>query len=326
MFYVGIDISNKTFNATKLAAPEQIIFFGKEFENARNGFRELEILIPEKDKHTIVLEATGVYGEQLCLYFHATGYRVCVEAPQYVRRAFRLKRKNDRVDSNMIAEYGFRYSDKLTTYTPRSSIYEDIVSLLNIREMMNRQKTSHKNILKALKKKGYLPASLKQHQDTLDYLEQAIEDTDDLLKHTLMSDPHVAQHIINLKSMPGVGYWWAANFFVITNGFHNLDYRKICCYVGIVPHEHSSGTSIKKHPRSDREGSDRMRKALYLSSMSVIRLDGKLRKQYLETVVRGKPKRLAQNNIACKMVKIACAIVREGKPYEESHKSINPLL
>lgn len=325
MYYVGIDISNKTFTATKLATPDTIIFFGKEFENTPDGFRTLEALIPEKAEHTLILEATGVYGEQLCLYFQQAGYRVCVEPPQYVRRAYRLKRKNDKVDSNMIAEYAFRYVDKLQTYTPRSPIYEDVVSLLNNREILIKQRTAHKNILKSLRKKGHLPTSITQHQDALDYLDQIIKDTDALLK-AVMLDPGIAQHIINLKAMPGVGNWWAANFFVITNGFHNLNYRKICCYVGIVPHEHTSGTSVKKRPRSDKEGSDRMRKALYLSSMSVIRLDGKLRTQYLNTIARGKPKRLAQNNIAVKMIKIACAIVREGRPYQPDHKSINPLL
>lgn len=329
MYYVGIDISNDTFTATMLANPNQILFYGKEFNNTLTGFIQLDTLLSEKsekDDLVLILESTGVYGEQLCTYFYRANYRIYTEPPQYVRRAFRLKRKSDKVDSKMIAEYGYRYSDQLHTWEPRNSIYEEVISILNNRELFVKQRTAHKNIIKALIHKEYPPESLKQHQDALHYLEQSIKTTDELLKQTIMSDSNVAQHIINLKTMPGVGYWWSANFFVITNGFHNLSYRKIACYVGIVPHEYTSGTSVKKHPRSDRKGSDRMRKALYLSSMSVIRLDGKLRTQYLNTIARGKPKRLAQNNIAAKMLKIACAIVRDGKPYEPTHKSINPLL
>ena len=191
---------------------------------------------------------------------------------------------------------------------------------------MSNSELPRKNVIKALRHKNYTTETLKLHEHALDYLNQVIKDTNDLLQQMLMSDPDIAQHIINLKTMPGVGLWWAANFFIISNGFHNLNYRKLACYCGTIPHEHESGTSVKKRPRSDRQGSDRMRRALYLSSMSVLRLDGKLKKQFLETIARGKPRRLAQNNIANKMLKIACAIVREGRSYEPTHKSLNPLL
>ena len=143
MYYVGIDISNQTFHATKIETPENVLFYGKEFDNTEAGFKALRILL-DREEDSIVLESTGVYGEQLCLYFYQARFHVFAEPPQYVRRAFRLKRKTDKVDSRMIAEYGFRYADQLHPWKPRSPIYEEVLAILNNQELLVKQRTATK--------------------------------------------------------------------------------------------------------------------------------------------------------------------------------------
>ena len=157
MLHIGIDISKDEFSVCGLTAPQNILFSGKDFLNDVTGYVAFYALVldieQEKGNIIICMESTGVYGEKLCHYLHRAGYNVHVEPPQYVRRAFRLKRKTDRVDARMIAEYAFRFRDQLHPWTPQDEVLEQIRTLLNNREIFQRSKTAHKNMLKSLKEK-----------------------------------------------------------------------------------------------------------------------------------------------------------------------------
>ena len=90
--------------------------------------------------------------------------------------------------------------------------------------------------------------------------------------------------------------------------------------------EHTSGTSVYRKPRSRQYGPSRMRKLLYLAAMSVSTHNVQFRAYYLRKVAEGKPKRLVLNNIANKLVKIICAVVKTETPYIPNYKSVNPAL
>ncbi len=71
-----------------------------------------------------------------------------------VHRAFEKDRpKTDAIDSTMIAEYAWRYRDKLTLWTPHEAVVEQIKVLLTTREQIVKQQTAFSNSRKALKRK-----------------------------------------------------------------------------------------------------------------------------------------------------------------------------
>lgn len=331
MIYIGIDIAKDNFVASALETPQKLLFYGKSYPNCQSGFADfLFSLINQgltEQETVVVLESTGVYGEQLCYFLHKQTFTVCVEPAQYVRRAFRLKRKTDKVDSKMIAEYGYRYRDQLHPWQPRNELIEQFQTLLVNRELFIKERTAHKNIMKALKHKQNL-SLVHYHQETIDFLKGQIKAIDEQLIILVAkeSDSEIQNHFMNLMTLPGVGMLWAANFFVISNGFHNLNYRSLASYLGIVPHEYESGSSVYRKPRTDKTAPDMMRKLLYLSAISIIRLDGPFKAYYQRKKAEGKNGKLILNNIANKQLKIACAIVRDRRPYIKSYRSLNPIL
>ena len=325
MLCIGIDISKNTFHASGIYDPQTPFFEGIQFDNTSDGFVEFLHFIDFRPDVIMCMESTGVYGEKLWHHLHYSGYAIHVEPPQYVRRAFRLKRKNDNVDSRMIAEYAYRYADQLHPWKPQNRLIEQIRTLLNNRELFQKEQTAHKNMLKAIQAKEEQKLT-HYHQKTIEFLKNATKELDEELKKLIEEqDNSVSIGFECVLSVPGVGWQWAANFYIATGGFQHLNYRQIAAYLGLVPYEYDSGTSVHRKPKTDRRGSDQFRRLLYLSAISIIRREGKFKQYYQTKKAEGKNGKVILNNIQNKLLKIACACVREKKPYHEGHRSINPL-
>ena len=325
--YIGIDLSKDVFHASGLYTPQKTSFQGVEFLNSEKGFIDfLNFLFDmnlSSDSLLVCMESTGVYGERLCHYLHKVGFSVFSEPPQYVRRAFRLKRKTDRVDSQMIAEYAFRFCDQLHRWKPQDKLIEQVRTLLNNREIFQKGQTAHKNILRALGQKEIQDLD-NYHEETISFFSDRMKEIDDKLKALIKdADQDVRTGFEMLLSIPGVGWQWAAYFFIVTKGFHYLNYRKLAAYLGLVPYEHQSGSSVYKNPKTDRSGPNAFRKLLYLSAISVCR--GQFKSYFQQKKVEGKNGKLILNNIENKLLKIACACVRDKKSFHPGHRSVNPL-
>jgi transposase len=325
MHYVGIDISKDTFTATLLTDPESLVFFGETFENTESGFKRLLKRVDAFDisnETPFIMEATGVYGERLSTFLYKADRAVYVEPPVKISRAFRDDEKTDPIDSRMIAEYGFRYRDQLHAWKPKDRIVEEIRVLMVNRELFVKQRTASKNVLKAMKHKT--EQELKNfYQEQIDFLSSQINTIEKAMKTTFQQNAVMQQHVTNLDTIPGVGLIFIANFFDVTDGFSHINYRSLAKYLGIIPRRHQSGTSVKKRPRSKKTGPARMRKQLFLSSMTSIKTEGPLKEYFYKRQATGKNGKIVLRIIANKLLKIACAVVLSSQPYDPEYKSIH---
>ena len=152
--FTGIDIASASFTvAIHLAGVKPVTL-----PNSGDGFEQLLLWLKASgvnSSNTIVcMEATGVYTEHLCYFLHSKGFRVAVEAPQKVRRAFINDiYKNDSVDSLRIAEYAFRFQDQLPLWAPSQKIVEQVKTLLATREQLTGHLVANQNALKAVERK-----------------------------------------------------------------------------------------------------------------------------------------------------------------------------
>jgi transposase len=274
------------------------------------------------------MEATGVYGEALCYFLHNLGYSVAVEAPLKVKRAFQPDgHKTDAVDSLQIAEYAIRFSDELKLWSPREEVVEQIKSLLSTREQLVKQKTANKNILKALERKVISSRiAMKSLHKVIKNLDNEISNLEKEIEKLIKSQPQLQQTVNNLKSAPGTAMLLSAHLLTITNGFtQTVTARQLASYLKICPYRHESGSSIYKSPRSKKYGPSTMRKLLHLAARSVVTHNKNFRRYYLRKLEEGKPKKVVLNNVANKMLKVLCAIIRDQTPYNDNYKSINPI-
>jgi transposase len=329
--YVGIDPASESFTASLLYGPGRCKTASQPFENSSEGLAALEHWLRTEEvsvaQAILCVENTGVYSEALCYDLHERGYRLALLDPRTIWKAFGDGQpKNDPLDSQKIAEYGFRYADKLQIWRPREVIIEQVRVILSTREQLVQQKTATQNTRSTLSRKVIqTPAANQALEATQNHLKSQIDALEKELRRLISSHPTLMQGVSLLMSAPGVSWLLSAHFVVLTEGFTEIpQYRTLAQYLGISPNEHTSGTSVRKRSRSRRYGPSAARKLLHLAARSLRTHEESSRRYFLEKTAQGKPKRLVLNNISNKLLKRLCAMLRSGTPYTPEHRSLNP--
>lgn len=331
--FVGIDIAADDFSTAGINNPDSELFSIEKISNDIDGFSKFLKLLKEhnfKESNTIIsLEATGVYGENISYFLSSKGYRVALVDPRKVKESINdSPRKNDLLDAKRIAEYAFRYTDKLSEWKPRDAIIEQLKVLLSTRESFVKQLNENQNALGTITRKYYqTPKANQAYQSIIEQLKAGIKSLDNEIKKIINKDDSFKKTLSLLLSVPGVGVLLASNIMVLTNGFtSHLNYREVASYIGICPYEKTSGRTLYKRPRSKRYGPARLRKLLYLASLSVRTHNQSFKKYFLRKTAEGKPSHLVLNNIANKLLKIIFAVLKTETVFINNYKSINPIL
>jgi transposase len=332
-FFVGIDIASATFTSAVGSMGErwQIVVHPATFANEYDSFSKYLSWLQEHgvkpDNCVICMEATGVYCEILAHFLVANGYKVAIEPPLKVKRAFKPEgHKSDPVDGQQIAEYAYRFWDELALWSPRKEILEQIKTLLTAREQFVVEKTGHQNSLLALKRK-FVRTSLAEesHEKAIAEQKTHIQELEKEIERLIDQDPDLRNMMALLISIPGVGMLLAAHMLVVFQSAPQpYSHKSLAAFIGICPYEDSSGTSIYHTPTSRHYGPSGLRRLLFLAAMSNSTHQRQFQLYFLRKVQQGKPKQLVMNNIANKLLKIMVAVVRSKTKFIPNYCSIYP--
>jgi len=332
-FYVGIDIASASFTSSVGCMNDlwQIVLGPATFANEYDSFAKFRGWLEEKGIHAsncvICMEATGVYNEILAHFLIANGFFVAIEPPLKVKRAFKPEgHKSDAVDSTQIAEYAFRYLDKLSAWAPRREVLEQIKTLLTVREQFVVDKTGHQNALHALQRKAIrIPLAESLHERVIDEIKRHIKDIETEVQRLIDQDPDMRNMATLLISIPGVGLLLAAHMLVLFQSAPKPDSPKsLAAFIGICPYEDTSGSSRQHASTSRHYGPPALRRLLFLAALSISTHQPQFRLYFLRKVQEGKPKQLVVNNLANKLIKIMVAVVRTKTKFIPNYRSINP--
>lgn len=333
--FVGVDVSSETFTASIGKFEEQtgwkIVAKPTTFQNAYDAFSQFLYWLNTNDAPSndciVCMESTGVYGEALAYFMVSNEYKMVIEAPLKVKRAFDPEgHKSDPVDSRQIAEYAYRFYDQLRYWSPKDVVIEQLKTLLTVREQLVEQRTAHKNAIRAIKRKVVrTPLAEDVHEKTIKELGEHIKAVEKEIKRLIDDDPSSRELHRLIKSVPGIGSI-LATFLVVTMYSAPEPYnpKALAAYIGICPYENSSGTSRHKKATSRHYGPSPMRRLIHLAAMSVRQHSPEFERYFLRKLREGKNKKLILNNIANKLLKIVCAIARTRTPYIPGYRSINP--
>lgn len=330
-YSVGIDISSESFTVSIISEPGVGLCEAIDYDNNPEGFDKLTtwfktLKLTPRDM-IICMEATGVYGELLCHYLHEHKYRIAVDHPLKVKRAFNpTGHKTDAVDSRQIAEYAFRFYDSLNIWEPKKAIVDKLKAMITTRELLVKHRTAEKNIRSTIMRKKIIPeAVISVLENGIKSLSANIMTIEKAMAELISSQPRLRQIVDILKTEPGVQELLATNILVITNGFtQEKTGKQLSSYLRLAPLRYESGKSVYRKPRSPKYGPGIPRKLLHLAARSITTHNPRFRKYYLQKQLEGKDNYLIYNNVANKMLKIMCALIRDQKPYSDKHVSINP--
>ena len=331
--YVGIDVASMSFTSAVGCMGEkwQIVVRPAQFANEYDSFAKYLHWLQEHevkpDNSVICMEATGVYNEVLAHFLVANRYRVAIEPPLKVKRAFKPEgHKSDPVDSCQISEYAYRYWDELSLWAPRQELLEQIKTLLTTREQFVAEKAGHHNALLALKRKAVrTPLAERAHEKAIGELKSHVQHLEAEIQRLIDQDPDFRNTVALLISIPGVGMLLAAHILLtIQSGPQPVSPKSLAAFIGICPYEESSGSSLHYTATSRHYGPPGLRKLLFLAAMSVRTHNAQFKTYFLRKLQEGKPKKLIINNIANKLLKIMVAVVRSNTAFIPNYRSVNP--
>ena len=329
----GVDVSAESFAVTVIDHRDDTYYLGKVYANDLEGITQCvsDIAAEGIDVNEAVfcLEHTGVYCEMLCFVLTQRGLTVALVDPEKVRRsADDPKHKDDLLDSVRIAEYGGIYNKRLTPWTPNDPLVDLIAQRLVVREQLVKQRTALKNQRTVAQRKWiHDPVTLDMLETQIKHLKEQITALERSMLEVVQSSPVLAHGYRLLVSIPCVGFCTAMNLIVITRGFTaKRTYRRLAAYLGVAPRRRQSGTSFDMGNHSRGYGPSLMRKALHMSARSAKRSVTHSRLYFERKKAQGKNGRLIMNNLVNKQLRLICAVLNSGQPYNKNFVSIPPML
>lgn len=295
---VGIDIAKQTFTA----CISQYYISGElrqsdvaEFENDKTGFNQLvkwsRKLLFAQTPAMFLMEATGVYYEQLAYHLHRLDFQVSVVLPnksKHYAMSLNIKSKNDAIDAQVLSAMGC--FQKLPLWSPPATIYKDLRAMTRFREDLIKQHATLKNHLEALGcSENPLPSIAKTYKKLLKEVEKAIEDNDQQIRKLVESDEKLNEKVGKLETIKGVGFNTIVVILAETQGFKMISSRKqLASYAGLDVIERQSGTSICGKTRISKKGNSHIRNALYFPAMVASRFNKPLKEDYLRIIDKNK--------------------------------------
>jgi len=313
--YIGIDISKNTFD---IAFKSQNKMNIRVFDNSIKGFRQFLKIIPPEGH--CVMEATGPYYLKLAAFLFKHKLSVSVRNPLIIKRFMQMvlqRTKTDKMDAKTISEYGEKMDPPL--WTPPEEWILSLQQKQTAVEMLDKQIQMLKNQIEAFS------CSIVKDKSTIKSLETAVRN----LKKVKGKIETEAECILkennnemyqNLLSISSLGPKAVSHLITITHGFKKFETcKQLQAYVGFCPRIFRSGTSVRGRGAICKMGMSRLRKILYMCSLTAVKYNPQCKELYDRLVNAGKAKKLALVAVANKLLRQAFKIAKSGTKYDKNY-------
>lgn len=339
---IGIDFSKETFDATVLdlsktngVLPASINGMHEKFQNSKRGFQQLLAWIKKSTKQKpsndwmFCGEQTGKYSHGLCDFLFEKGLDMWIEAPLRIKRCMGIARgKNDSLDSLRIAEYAYRYQDKMIIYQPISEAIAQLKELFLARQKFVEQRKAlfvrNSTCTEYSKGSEAEKTVAKLSRKLIEQYDESIEKLEEEMQAIIDSNEDILETFECITSIKGISLINASAFIIYTNNFKDFgaDPRRIASYWGVAVFAQDSGTSVH-HPARTSPMCSKMLKSLLSEAAVAARLyNPDIKRYYNRLIAKGKHKGVALNNVKNKLVHIITALAVNKTKYVEGYESI----
>jgi transposase len=269
-------------------------------------------------------EDTGIYSLPLAYYLSDNGLSYWQVPAIEIKRSKGISRgKSDKTDSKGIAFYAYSHMHKfrLSSLSPKS--IQKLRLLFSEREKILKGLSSFERTSenKDFVSKEVFNCVASINKSVVMQLKKALGRIEAKMLEAIASENNLNQQYGLLKSVPGIGMQTAIYLIIATKAFESFgNWRQMACYAGVAPFEYSSGSSIrgrtKVHPLADKK----MKSLLNMCAIVAVRYDKELKTYYERKLKDGKPKMLVINNVRCKLLGRAFAVISRQTPYINTFK------
>lgn len=332
--FAGIDVSKEKIDVCLIVNGDRNRIEHAVFDQSNRGFTQLYGWLKQLTGNCLpklitCVENTGLYDDALIHYLQGRQLVLSVENAYNIKRSVRDNRtKTDKLDARNIALYAMVHQHELRVYEPpRPSLLllqhylTQRTQLVKVRKMLEHMQKEEKAY------QWGLPVTVKHSNNGLDGIKKDIADVEKRIWEIVSSDEHLLKLYHLLISIPAIGKVTAYHFICYTNEFKRVKSGKqLASYCGVVPFEHSSGSSVKKKDRLSRHANKILKSLLHLCAITAIKMQNRLSEYYRRKREEGKIALIAINGLRNKLALTIAAVVRNGVPYNEQHQYLENYL
>jgi transposase len=318
--FAGIDVSKDTLDACLLGPDGRTR--PERFPNDPAGFAALRGWAERHAKGAAVhycMEATGPYSVGLASYLHAAARLVSVANPARVKahaKACGQANKTDPADARAIAS--FARDQKPRAWVPPSPEVRQVQALVRRREELRVMAAAEKNRLDA---PDLTPVARKSVARVIRLLTTEADRVQAQAEAVIAAHPRLAADLALLESVKGIGRPTATTVLAELPVDQLATAESAAAYGGLAPTEFTSGKSVKRYTRLSKAGNARLRKALYLPTLSAIRSNPLLKGFFERLVKAGKPKMQAVGACMRKLLMICYGVLKNRRPFDPEWSS-----
>lgn len=323
MFYLGIDVAKAKLDCS-LLDPSTGKRKAKSVANTHAGVIDLLAWLNKQhadpaDLHAI-MEGTGVYHELAALTLHDAGVTVSIVNPAQVRdfaKGLAVRTKTDGVDSQVLARFGMLVQP--LAWVPPSAEARLLQALLSRREALTQDLQRERNRLEKAEVAA-APALIHQSlHDSITFLEKQLEKLQKEIDDHIDRHPGLRDDLALLQSIPAVGPQVGRTLLAVMHYHHFHTAEQLAAYLGLVPVERQSGTSVFGPSRLSKAGPSKIRAVLYMAAIVAKRHNPHVKALYERLQARGKPKMSALGAAMRKLVHLCFGVLKTRRPYQANY-------
>ena len=317
---IGVDVSKDKLDSALLREEDKLKT--KVIANKQTGWQEL---LDWALKNTglevallhFVMEATGIYHEQLATFLYKAGAKVSVVNPAQVKfyaQSLGVRSKNDKKDSVVLARYGVKETPNL--WEPEAEEIRILKALLarfdGIEKDLQREKNRQEKAENSLAPEEVIRSLTLM----IEQLETEQERLDKLIEEHINKHDTLKENKALLESIPAVGKVIATRMLMVIGSRQFEDAHQCAAYLGLVPVQHESGSSVRGRSKLSKAGNPVIRAKLYMAAVVAIRHNPDIKAQYQRLTSKGKSKMSALGAAMRKLVHICFGVLKHQQLYQ----------
>lgn len=329
-YAIGMDVSKDSFDVClSLIDTAQLVTVkaSSSFANNLKGFSAFRAWSLKHLKHPLpviyLMEATGIYHEQLAWYLFDEDCSVVVVLPNKAKKykeSLGLKSKTDSIDAKGLSRYGCEQNLKL--WKPVSKKIYGLRIITRHIEALSVQATQVQNQLHALLQGRYRLKDIeKMLQKQLALLAQQKEAMQQQLLQVIDEDAELKKKFENILKIKGLGALSLATIIAETDGFAATEnIAQLTSYAGYDVVENQSGNRRGK-TKISKKGNGHIRRALHFPALNMVRYEqGRFLQLYQRIYDKSNIKMKGYVAVQRKLLALIYTLWKNNEEFNNSHQ------
>ena len=328
---LGIDMAMEKFDVclSIIDKQQQVTIKAQcSFKNNKSGFETFLKWVSKNTNLAIpvvyLMEATGIYYEQLAWFLHSKKCIVSVVLPNKAKKykdALGLKSKNDRIDAKGLAQ--MVCEQNVTLWKPLSNSFYLLRLITRQIQSNTEQSTVLKNQLHALQYGMYRDKTIeKMHIKQIELLQKNKKELQLRIKQLVEEDDVLKKKFDNICKIKGLGLQNLAVIVAETNGFTAFEnISQLVSYAGYDVVENQSGNRTGK-TKISKKGNSHIRRCLHFPAFNMITYNiAPFKNLYERLYDKSKIKMKAYTAVQKKLLALIYTLWKKDEPFNPDHEN-----